>query len=104
MYACEPTKEADEMFPLTIIHLFTDKQIGWVRGRWKEVMIAASALVGREVQGWAKEWSKGCVNPASGLPLATGREFTQPRDHLLADPCIYLLLYMQSIIPVRRLG
>ena len=32
------------------------------------------------VQGSAKEWFLGCVNPASGLPLAVGREFTQPRD------------------------
>ena len=25
------------------------------------------------VQGWAKEWTLGCVNPASRLPLTGGR-------------------------------
>ena len=41
------------------------------------------------VQSWAKEWSLGCVNPASGLPLAMGGvKFTQPRDYSLAHPCI----------------
>ena len=39
------------------------------------------------LQGWAKEISLGCVNTASWLPLATRREFTQPRDHLLACSC-----------------
>ena len=34
------------------------------------------------IQGWAKERSLDCVNPASGLPLVTVREFTQPRDHV----------------------
>ena len=34
------------------------------------------------VQGWAKEWTLGCVNPTSWLPLAAGGEFTQPRAHL----------------------
>ena len=27
------------------------------------------------------------MNPASWLPLAAGSEFTEPRDHLLADLC-----------------
>ena len=40
------------------------------------------------VQGWAKERSLGCVNTASWLPLATRLEFTQPRDHSFAQPCI----------------
>ena len=40
------------------------------------------------VRGWAKEWSLGCVNPASWLPLAAGREFPQPGDHSFAQPCI----------------
>ena len=39
------------------------------------------------IQGSAKSWSISCVNPASWLPLAAGGEFTQPRAHLLADPC-----------------
>ena len=39
------------------------------------------------VQGWAKEWSLGCVNLASLLPLVAGHEFTQPRDHSFAQPC-----------------
>ena len=29
----------------------------------------------------------GCVNPASWFSLAAEGEFTQPRAHLLADPC-----------------
>ena len=36
----------------------------------------------------AKVWSLGCVNPASWLPLSEAHEFTQPRDHSVADPCI----------------
>ena len=39
------------------------------------------------VEGWAKEWTLGCVNPASWLSLAAGGEFTQPRDHSFAQPC-----------------
>ena len=39
------------------------------------------------IQESAKRRALGCVNPASWLPLATGREFTQPRDHPLAQPC-----------------
>ena len=35
----------------------------------------------------AIRWALGCVNPASWLPLAAGREFTQPRDHLMAHLC-----------------
>ena len=42
---------------------------------------------GREVnvQGWAKEWSLGCVNPASWLPLYAWCEFTQPRHPFFAQ-------------------
>ena len=39
---------------------------------------------------------KGCVNPASSLPLAAGCEVTQPRDHLLAYPCASLLFFYQT--------
>ena len=41
------------------------------------------------IQGSAKEWSLGCVIPASWSPLAAGAHFTQTRDHSLADPCMY---------------
>ena len=41
----------------------------------------------KKVQGWAKERALGCVNPTSWFLLATGREFTQPRAHLLAEQC-----------------
>ena len=41
--------------------------------------------------GSAKRWTQGCVNPASWLPLATGGMFTQPRAHLLPDPCTCVL-------------
>ena len=37
------------------------------------------------IQRSAKRWALGCVNPTSWLPLATGREFTQPRAHLIAQ-------------------
>ena len=40
------------------------------------------------LQGWAKEWALGCVNPASWLPPAAGGEFTQPRAHSFAHLCI----------------
>ena len=39
------------------------------------------------IQGSAIRWALGCVNPASWFPLAVGGKFTQPRVHLLADPC-----------------
>ena len=40
------------------------------------------------IQGSAKRWALGCMNPASWLPMAMGREFTQPRDYLtIAQPC-----------------
>ena len=39
------------------------------------------------LQGSAKRWAPGCVNPASWLPLATGHEFTQRRAYLIAQPC-----------------
>ena len=41
----------------------------------------------KDVQRWDKEWTLGCVNPASWLSLAAGGEFTQPRVHSLAHPC-----------------
>ena len=37
-----------------------------------------------EVEGSAKRRALGCAKPASWLPLAVGRELTQPRAHLLA--------------------
>ena len=37
-----------------------------------------------------KEWTLGCVNPSSWLPLAAEREFTQPRVHSFAQPCSLL--------------
>ena len=43
------------------------------------------------IQGSAKWWALGCVNPACWFHLAAGGEFTQPRVHLLADPCISAL-------------
>ena len=40
------------------------------------------------LQDWAKEWTLDCVNPASGLPLSAGGEFTQPIDHSI--PALYV--------------
>ena len=45
-------------------------------------------------RGWAEEWSLGCVNPTSWLPLAARREFTQPTDHSFAQSCIYMFVWM----------
>ena len=42
------------------------------------------------LQGWAKEWSLGCVK---SRPVARGSQeegFTQPRDHSFAKPCIFV--------------
>ena len=44
----------------------------------------------RYAQRSAEKWALGCVNPASWFPPAAGGEFTQPRVHLLADPCTYI--------------
>ena len=38
------------------------------------------------VQGSTKSWAWGCMILPSWLPLATGREFTQPRAQLLREP------------------
>ena len=46
-----------------------------------------TAYYSSDVQGSAIRWALGCVNPASWFPLAVGGKFTQPRVHLLADPC-----------------
>ena len=39
-----------------------------------------------DIQGWAKEWSLGCMNsrPVAGENQEAG--FTQPRDHSLPSP------------------
>ena len=49
------------------------------------------------VQGSAKEWSLGCVIPASWSPLAAEAHFTQPRDNFLPDPCTSLSAKSQSL-------
>ena len=49
------------------------------------------------LQGWAKEWALGCVYPASWLPLAAGGEFTQPRAHSFAQPCMYFTYHLLVI-------
>ena len=48
-------------------------------------------MCGSHIQSCDIRWTLGCVNPATWLPLATGRqEFTQPRAHLLVQLCIRL--------------
>ena len=64
----------------------------------------ASELWKDALQSWANEWSLGCMNPASLLPLATGSEFTQPRAHLLADPCTVLFAHLSPEIRISTLG
>ena len=52
-------------------------------------------------QRLAIRWVISCVNPASWLPLATKREFTQPRAHLLAQLCTrFNVKAMTNIGPV----
>ena len=41
-------------------------------GNSEELNPSMNALLSNNIQGWAKEWSLGCVNPASWLPLAVG--------------------------------
>ena len=41
------------------------------------------------LQGWAKEWSLGCVNSLPAARRSQEAGFTQPRDHSLAQACIY---------------
>ena len=48
--------------------------------------------------GWAKEWFLGCVIPASWLLLAAEARFTQPRAHLLADPCTTYVLSFTCLL------
>ena len=64
--------------------------------QWKDTIkrtpIEAHRLV-MGVQGWAKKWCLGCVNscPASRRSQVAG--FTQPRSHLVADPCTVIINY-----------
>ena len=49
--------------------------------------VLTSVIFVYDVQGWAKEWSLGCVNLH---PTARGSQeagFKQPRDHSVAEPC-----------------
>ena len=55
----------------------------------------------RPVEGPAKEWSLGCVIPASWPPLALWSHFTQPRENSSADSCSYQnrsARYMTSLV------
>ena len=52
------------------------------------------------IQGWAKEWALGCVNPASWLPPAAGGEFTQPRTHSFAHLCSWTASVFARVIHV----
>ena len=48
-------------------------------------------------QGWAKEWSPGCENPASWFPLAASSR--NLRTTLLPSPLLWLPLNMKVWIP-----
>ena len=53
----------------------------------RHLFSALGALTLLDIQGSAKRRALGCVN---SLPAARGGQeagFTQPRAHLLADPC-----------------
>ena len=45
---------------------------------------------------WALRWALGCVNTASWLPLAVGREFMQPRAYIFADPFMHVYRDLQN--------
>ena len=51
-----------------------------------------------DLQGSAKRWALGCVNPASRLRLAVGDVFMQLRAHLLAYPCTYLFAFSRKYV------
>ena len=60
----------------------------WNDKRGEKIFIAVIYdLATRSVQRWAETWALSCVNPAPWLPLAAGREFTQPRARLIAQLC-----------------
>ena len=40
------------------------------------------------VQGWAQEWSLGCVNSRTAARGSQKAGFTQPRNYSFAQPCI----------------
>ena len=52
------------------------------------------------IQGPAKKLTLGRMNPASWLPLAGERECTQPRAHLLADPCTFVDDSYDIVVPI----
>ena len=53
------------------------------------------------VRGSAKRWDLGCVNSP---PTARGSQeagFTQPRVHLLADPCtMYIIVHCETLTQI----
>ena len=49
--------------------------------RESQIVAIMNKVESGQVQGPAKEWSLGCVIPASLLPLTAGARFTTPRDH-----------------------
>ena len=70
-------------------------------------ILVIAVILTNKVQGWAKEWSLGCVIPASWPPLAAGARFTVFRDHSLDYPCTYNIrycpprpLYLQNLCTV----
>ena len=48
------------------------------------------------VQGWAKEWSLGCVNSRPAARGSREARFTQPRDHSSAQPCTLIIRYCEN--------
>ena len=66
-----------------------------VRGRlrsqknvWEHVIKEVHDCCDSNVQGSAKRWSLGCVNLPPVVRRSQEPGFTQPRDLLIADPCI----------------
>ena len=50
--------------------------------------VQEGCITSEYIQGWAKEWSLGCVNSPPAARESQEAGFTQPRVHFLAHPCM----------------
>ena len=70
------------------IYITQQSRIGQATKKVQDKELSLSPSRHITVQGSAKEWSLGCVIPASLPPLSAsvGMRYKQPMDHSLADP------------------
>ena len=71
---------------------------GWVGG----CVDAPQCRLILYMQGWDIRRALGCVIPASRLPLAAGREFMQPRAHLIAQLYIVAQPFNHEVLLYRN--